>query len=110
VTAFLCCSAQSVKEARVPSTNKPSQSNGVGDQPVETRELQNEDERPVPNLSQREKRIAADKARLLRLATELKREIDRSGTDTLSITVIRKANEIEKLAHSVKQEMDRNLK
>ena len=49
------------------------------------------------------RQIAADSAELLRLATELKAEVDKTNTDTLSIPVVRKAGEIEKLARSVKQ-------
>jgi len=49
------------------------------------------------------KQIAADSAQLLKLATELKTEVDKTNTDMLSIPVIRKAGEIEKLARSVKQ-------
>jgi len=106
VIAFLYCFTRSA----IAQTKKASQGNGLGSQGVETRELQNEDERPVANLSAQEKKIAADKARLLRLATELKWEIDKAGADTLSIAVIRKATEIEKLAHGVRQEMNRNSK
>jgi hypothetical protein len=53
----------------------------------------------------RKKEIADDSARLLKLATDLKAEVDKSDKDTLSIAVIRKAEEIEKLAHSVKDKM-----
>lgn len=41
-------------------------------------------------------------AALLKLATELKAEVDKSTKDTLSIGVIRKANEIERMAHGMK--------
>jgi hypothetical protein len=58
-----------------------------------------------PNASNAERRekIAADSARLMKLANELKAEVDKSSKDTLSVSVIRKAEEIEKLAHSVKE-------
>jgi hypothetical protein len=58
----------------------------------------------APNAGRREQ-IAAGSARLLKLATELKAEVDKSSKDTLSVSVIRKADEIEKLAHSVKEKM-----
>jgi hypothetical protein len=51
----------------------------------------------------RREQIAAGSARLLKLATELKAEVDKSSKDTLSVSVIRKAEEIEKLARSVKE-------
>ena len=55
--------------------------------------------------AERKKQIAEDSAKLLKLATELKAEVDKTTKDTLSLTVIRKADEIEKLAHGVKEKM-----
>ncbi len=53
----------------------------------------------------RKKQIADDSARLLKLAADLKAEVDKTSKDTLSLTVIRKADEIERLAHAVKEKM-----
>jgi hypothetical protein len=55
--------------------------------------------------TERRKQIADDSARLLKLATDLKTEVDKTTKDTLSLNVIRKADEIEKLAHGVKEKM-----
>jgi hypothetical protein len=55
--------------------------------------------------SERQKSLVDDTSRLLSLANELKAEVDKSSKDTLSLDVIRKADEIEKLAHSVKEKM-----
>jgi len=54
---------------------------------------------------ERRKQISLDSANLLKLATELKAEVDKTSKDTLSLTVIRKAGAIEKLARDVKEEM-----
>ncbi len=54
---------------------------------------------------ERKKQIADDSAKLLKLATDLKAEVDKTNKDTLSLNVIRKADEIEKLAHDVKEKM-----
>jgi len=54
---------------------------------------------------ERRKQIADDAAKLLELATELKKEVDKTGKDTLSINVIRKAESIERLAKGVKEKM-----
>lgn len=54
---------------------------------------------------QRQKQLVEDTNRLLTLATELKEEVDKSSKDTLSISVIKKAEQIEKLAKSVKDKM-----
>ena len=55
--------------------------------------------------AERKKQIADDSERLLKLATDLKTEVDKTSKDTLSINVIRKADAIEKLAHDVKEKM-----
>jgi hypothetical protein len=46
--------------------------------------------------------IADEAADLLKLATTLKTEVDKSNKDTLSVTVVRKAGEIEQLAHKAR--------
>jgi hypothetical protein len=53
----------------------------------------------------RHKRLVDDTAKLLALSTELKLDVDKAGKDQLSVEVIRKAGEIEKLAHDVKERM-----
>jgi nitric oxide reductase activation protein len=53
----------------------------------------------------RQKRLVADTDKLLALATDLKAQVDKSTKDTLSVDVIKKAEEIEKLARSVKERM-----
>jgi hypothetical protein len=55
--------------------------------------------------AERKKQIAEDSAKLLKLATDLKTEVEKTSKDTLSLTVIRKADEIERLAHDVKEKM-----
>jgi hypothetical protein len=46
-----------------------------------------------------------DTDKLLKLAVELKSYVDKSGPNVLSVDVVKKAEEIEKLAHSVKDKM-----
>ena len=50
----------------------------------------------------RNRQIADESAELLKLATDLKAEVDKTTKDTLSMRVIRKAEEIRQLAHSVR--------
>jgi predicted nucleic acid-binding Zn-ribbon protein len=52
--------------------------------------------------------LKRDTDRLLRLSTELKEFVDKSNENTLSLDVIKKAEEIEKLAHSVREKMKGN--
>jgi hypothetical protein len=46
--------------------------------------------------------VADEAANLLKMATALKTEVDKTTKDTLSVTVVRKAGEIEQLAHKVR--------
>ena len=108
MTALLCCFAPSSLEAQAPAQEETPQAGGNGARVVETRKAQNQDE--GANLSAQQKKLATDKARLLRLSIELKIEVNKAGTGTLSVTAIRKANEIESLARVIKQEMNRDLK
>jgi hypothetical protein len=75
-------------------------------------------EEPNPNLppdtqhdmqkklnEQRQADLKRDTDKLLKLSTELKEYVDKSNENVLSLDVIKKAEEIEKLAHSVKSKM-----
>jgi hypothetical protein len=55
--------------------------------------------------TERQKRLVADTDKLLALATDLKQQVDKTNKNILSVDVIKKAEEIEKLAHSVKERM-----
>jgi hypothetical protein len=55
--------------------------------------------------STRQAAIKKDTDKLLQLATELKQSVDKSNQNTLSLDVVKKAEEIEKLARSVKDKM-----
>ena len=55
--------------------------------------------------NERQKRLVADTNKLLALATDLKQQLDKTNTDVLSVDVVKKAEEIEKLARSVKSQM-----
>ncbi len=56
----------------------------------------------------RQKMLEADTEKLLLLAQQLKVEVDKSNKDMLSIDVVRRAEQIEKLARSVKEKMRGN--
>ena len=49
--------------------------------------------------------LKRDTDKLLKLSTELKEYVDKSDENVLSLNVVRKAEEIEKLAKSVKDKM-----
>lgn len=53
----------------------------------------------------RQEDIKKDTDKLLALATELKNAVDKSNENMLSLDVVRKADEVEKLAKHVKEKM-----
>jgi hypothetical protein len=53
----------------------------------------------------RHKKVAADVDRLVSLSNELKSDVDKTKKDELSLDVIKKAQEIEKLAQDVQSRM-----
>ena len=67
-------------------------------------------ERDMAKKANRERQAAIqrDTDKLLELDTQLKENVDKSTENTLSMDVIKKAEEIEKLAHSVREKMKGN--
>lgn len=59
----------------------------------------------IKRAIQRQQDIVDQTTKLLVLAQELKADVDKSSKDQLSTSVIKKAEEIEKLAKSVKDKM-----
>ena len=55
--------------------------------------------------ARRKKQVSDDTEKLLKLAADLKAEVDKTGSDTLSVSALRKAQAIEKLAHDIKEKM-----
>ena len=64
---------------------------------------------PAAPQTAKQKQLADDTAKLLQLANELKAELDKSSKDTLSLSVMKKAEQVEKLAHKVRDEMMASL-
>jgi hypothetical protein len=60
---------------------------------------------PMSAEEQQQAQLVADTNKLYQLAQELKVEVAKSNKDTLSISVIKKATEVEKLARSLKERM-----
>lgn len=54
---------------------------------------------------ERQAELKRDTEKLLTLARELKESVDKTNESMLSVEVVKKAEEIEKLAHSVKDKM-----
>jgi len=84
----------------------PSQlgANGQTNEPNQWEIEQQKAMQKAANL-QRQQEIKKETEKLLELATQLKQAVDKSNQDTLSLDVIRKADQIEKLAKDVKEKM-----
>jgi hypothetical protein len=94
-------------QSSVPIPRNPNQGPNSGDREDETR-IQLEKDMAKKANRERQAQLQRDTDNLLKLATELKQYVDKSNENTLSVDVIRKAEEIEKLAHSVKEKMKAN--
>lgn len=107
VIAFLCGAAGPGSQAPSSEPAPPPLPSQSASQPAAAPSLPGEERTENKSLDSangdQKRQIAAESAQLLKLATELKTEVDKTDTGTLSIPVIRKAGEIEKLARSVKQ-------
>jgi hypothetical protein len=58
------------------------------------------------NSEEPQERIAADTKKLYQLALELRTEVGKTYKQSLSLAVLKKAEELEKLAKNLKSEMD----
>ena len=85
-----------------PRAGFPGMGRGPGEDGVSPELAQRQE---LARNTDRQKRLVADTDKLLALATELKQDVDKTNKDVLSVDVIKKAEEIEKLAHSVKERM-----
>jgi hypothetical protein len=94
----ICCVAQQTAPPR-PILQPPSNSDETAWEAQQKKEMAKK-----INL-QRQDEIKKDTGKLLELATELKQSVDKTDENTLSLEVIKKAEQIEKLARSVKEKM-----
>ena len=97
------------QQAQVPATDKTLQMPDANQpaQPAEppTGRAKKQD----AAAQQRKKDLTDESATLLTLAMALKAEVDKTNKDTLSINVIRKADQIEKLARNVKEQIRKTV-
>ena len=85
----------------LPPLAEESQGMGV---PMKTEDQVNQERLQKYRLLRQEE-IRRDTAKLYQLTGELKDYLDKNGSTILSLDMIKKAETIEKLAHSVKQRM-----
>ena len=96
---------------RAQDTESPPPPINAGPQFPQTPRQPSEAERKMEHEQQkklnqeRQAELKRDTDKLLQLATQLKQAVDKSNENTLSLDVMRKAGEIEKLAKSVREKM-----
>jgi len=78
---------------------------GQGNREMDPAEKRMQDERFRALNKERQQKLKEETEKLLKLATELKESVDQTNENILSLEVIRKAEQIEKLAKSVKDRM-----
>jgi hypothetical protein len=91
-------------QLQTPPSSLPGARQHTDEGPDVWQQQQQKEQEKKANL-QRQQEIKKDTEKLLELATELKQSVDKSNENTMSLDVIRKAEQIEKLAKSVKEKM-----
>ena len=71
----------------------------------QSEEEQREREQVRARAKERYEKLKQDTDKLLQLSTELKQYVDKANENVLSLDVIKKTDEIEKLAKSVREKM-----
>ncbi|MGA8152642.1 MAG: hypothetical protein WB952_16950 [Terriglobales bacterium] len=89
----------------MPNPNFPSQGSPQAPSPEQETQDRIQKEMAKKANQERQAQLKRDTERLFKLATELKQSVDKSNENMLSVDVVRKAEEIEKLARSVKDKM-----
>jgi hypothetical protein len=96
--------AQTRRPAPMPLPTDPQFSKQRNSELTEAEERM-ERQREKQMNQQRHASLKEDTDKLLELATELKKHVDESNENLLSLEVVKKAEEIEKLAKKVKDKM-----
>ncbi len=98
-------------QAQNPTLPSPPQVPSPSDRTVPAEdEARSKLERDMAKKANQERQLALkrDTEKLLKLSTELKEYVDKTNENMLSLDVVKKAEEIEKLARSVKTKMKGN--
>jgi hypothetical protein len=92
-------------QVQQPSPTGPPPLFGEPNDPRDPLQRQRLEKMEKARQTERQQRLVQDTDKLLDLAKQLKEQVDKSNKDMLSIDVVKKAAEIEKLAKSVKDRM-----
>lgn len=96
------CGLPCLAQTGLPPNRAPAQSRPEEKSP---QEKEQETQMQKARNKQRYEQLKRDSDRLLQLATELKKYVDQADENVLSLEIVRKAEEMEKLARAVKNKM-----
>ena len=107
ILLFLCLTLGLGAVGRAQSeggTTSTKQASGTGDQKGSSTGTQTQQKSaPLTPAEQKRADLLADTEKLYQLTQELKAEVAKSNKDTLSVSVVKKAQEVERLAKSIKE-------
>ncbi len=108
--SFLFVSSNSLKATaqEIPPPVMPQLPDASGRQGQSDETTRMEREARKAANKERQAKLKSDTEQLLKLATELKEYVDKTNENILSLDVVKKADQIEKLARSVKEKMRAN--
>jgi len=108
IVLIFCAASPSVfaQTSRLPPSQLPE--NPSQQQPEDDARSKMERDMAKRANQERQASLKKDTDKLLKLATELKEYVDKTNENMLSMDVVKKAEEIEKLAHSVRDKMKGN--
>jgi hypothetical protein len=93
-----------------PATDEPKPQAGQGAPvPLSTDPPKTEVSVPATPEEMRQAQIEADTKKLYQLSAELRAEVAKTYKESLSVTVLKKAQELEKLAKSLKAEINQQV-
>ena len=108
VSATLLATVNLVTAQQIHLPPAVSQSQGMGDVPVTSGNDTQKKQAMAANL-QRQEEMKRDSEKLQQLSEELNQYLQTRGQGVVSIDALKKAEQIEKLAHSVKSKMKQSF-
>jgi TolA-binding protein len=108
VSATLLATVNLVTAQQIHLPPAVSQSQGMGDVPVTSGNDTQKKQAMAANL-QRQEQMKRDSEKLQQLSEELNQYLQTRGQGVVSIDALKKAEQIEKLAHSVKSKMKQSF-
>lgn len=104
---FMLCPPTSAQQSQYPATPPVPVMPGVNPNSTEQDPAlrRMNEQMSIKRNAQRQQQIVSDTAHLLQLAQQLNDAVSKSNKDELSISVVKDADEIEKLAKSIKEKM-----